>query len=226
MARLRIMQQLARWHIWLGWLIGVPILLWTISGLVMVMRPIEQVRGDDLRAKPVPMATADLIFPNRMGPVLSVVLANQADGPTWIVTEPDGAAYRYSATDGTLVPPVIESEARRIAQATYAGKAALESVRYFPADLAPPDLRITINSWQAHFSDGTNFYIHSSTGEILAVRTGWWRVYDFMWGLHIMDLQTREDTSHPVLIIFAALSIFGALLGTALLFRRRRRVTR
>ena len=226
MARFRIMQQLARWHIWLGWLIGVPILMWTISGLVMVVRPIEEVRGENLRAEAVPMATADLVFPNRMGPVLSVILANQTDGPTWIVTEPDGGRYRYSATDGTLVPPVIESEARRIALATYSGKAALETVRYFPADLAPPDLRIPTDSWQAHFSDGTNFYIHSSTGEILAVRTGWWRVYDFMWGLHIMDLQTREDTSHPILIIFAALSVFGALMGTVLLFRRRRRAAR
>ena len=226
MARFRIMQQLARWHIWLGWLIGVPILMWTISGLVMVVRPIEEVRGENLRAEAVPMATADLVFPNRMGPVLGVVLANQADGPTWIVTEPDGGRYRYSATDGTLVPPVIESEARRIALATYSGKAALETVRYFPADLAPPDLRIPTDSWQAHFSDGTNFYIHSSTGEVLAVRTGWWRVYDFMWGLHIMDLQTREDTSHPILIIFAALSVFGALMGTVLLFRRRRRAAR
>ena len=226
MARFRIMQQLARWHIWLGWLIGVPILMWTISGLVMVVRPIEEVRGENLRAEAVPMVTADLVFPNRMGPVLGVVLANQADGPTWIVTEPDGGRYRYSATDGTLVPPVIESEARRIALATYSGKAALETVRYFPADLAPPDLRIPTDSWQAHFSDGTNFYIHSSTGEILAVRTGWWRVYDFMWGLHIMDLQTREDTSHPILIIFAALSVFGALMGTVLLFRRRRRAAR
>jgi len=226
MARFRIMQQLARWHIWLGWLIGVPILMWTISGLVMVVRPIEEVRGENLRAEAAPMATADLVFPNRMGPVLSVILANQTDGPTWIVTEPDGGRYRYSATDGTLVPPVIESEARRIALATYSGKAALETVRYFPADLAPPDLRIPTDSWQAHFSDGTNFYIHSSTGEILAVRTGWWRVYDFMWGMHIMDLQTREDTSHPILIIFAALSVFGALMGTVLLFRRRRRAAR
>ena len=45
-------------------------------------------------------------------------------------------------------------------------------------------------------------------------------------GLHIMDLQTREDTSHPILIIFAALSVFGALMGTVLLFRRRRRAAR
>jgi len=222
MARFRIMQQLARWHIWLGWLIGVPFLMWTVSGLAMVMRPIEEVRGDNLRTVSAPIATADLVFPNRMGPVLSVTLASQPDGPAWIVTEPDGGKYRYSATDGTLIPPVIEAEARAIAISAYAGDAALETVRYFPQDVAPPDLRTPIATWQAHFADGTNFYIHSSTGEVLAVRTGWWRMYDFMWGLHIMDLQTREDTSHPVLIVFAVLGLLGSLIGITLLFRRRK----
>jgi uncharacterized iron-regulated membrane protein len=216
------MQQLARWHIWLGWLIGVPILMWTLSGLVMVVQPIETVRGDDLRAEAGPINTAGLMLPPRMGPVLDVKLTNQVDGPVWIVTEPDGGRYRYSARDGTLVPPVIESEAQRIALAAYAGEAELETVRYFPGDVAPMDLRTPVASWQAHFSDGTNFYIDSRTGELLAVRTGWWRVYDFMWGLHIMDLQTREDSSHPILILFAALSAFGALIGIVLLFRRRR----
>ena len=37
--------RLTRWHIWLGWLAGVPLLLWTISGLFMVAQPIETVRG-------------------------------------------------------------------------------------------------------------------------------------------------------------------------------------
>ena len=43
-----------------------------------------------------------------------------------------------------------------------------------------------------------------------------------MWGLHIMDLQTREDTSHPTLIVFALLGTLGSLLGIVLLFRRRK----
>ena len=58
------------------------------------------------------------------------------------------------------------------------------------------------------------------------MRTRWWRGFDFMWGLHIMDLQTREDTSHPILILFAFLGVVGALLGCILMFRRRKaRVT-
>jgi hypothetical protein len=57
---------------------------------------------------------------------------------------------------------------------------------------------------------------------VLATRTRFWRAYDFMWGLHIMDLQTREETSHPVLIIFAALAGLGVVIGLILLPWRRR----
>lgn len=45
----RAMRFFAKWHIWLGWLTGVPLLLWCVSGLVMVAKPIEEVRGNTLR---------------------------------------------------------------------------------------------------------------------------------------------------------------------------------
>jgi len=188
----------------------------------MAAKPIEEVRGEHLRA-PAPVIDArPLVFPNRMGDVRGVRLVAQPDAPAWIVTEAGGGEYRYSAIDGTLIPPVIESEARRIADAAYAGHAKLEKVTYFPADVAPSDLRTEVASWQAHYADGTNIYIHSSTGEVLAVRTGWWRAYDLMWGLHIMDLKTRDDAHHPILLIFAGLSVIGAALGCTLMFRRRK----
>ena len=55
------------------------------------------------------------------------------------------------------------------------------------------------------------------------MRTRFWRAFDFMWGLHIMDLQTREDTSHPILIGSAAIALLGSILGFVMLFTRRRR---
>lgn len=218
-----VMQSFAKWHIWLGWLVGVPMLLWTVSGLIMALRPIEDVRGEALQVEVAPIATQGLVFPgDKIGRAITIALTRQVDGPAWIVTEPDGGRYRYSARDGSLIPPVIESEARRIADAAWAGDAALASLTYFPADIAPADLRAPLNTWQAHYADGTNLYIRADTGEIVATRTGWWRFYDLMWGLHIMDLQTREDTSHPILIVFAALGLLGSLLGCVLLFRRRK----
>jgi len=222
MARFRPMQQFARWHIWLGWLVGFPILMWTVTGLFMVAFPIEDVRGTHLRAEAPVIDTSELTYPNRIGKVLEVKLVAQPDGPAWVVTEPNGGEYRYSARDGSLIPPVIEEEARRIAAAAYAGDARLEEVKYFPADLSPKDFRQPIASWRARYSDGTNLYIHAATGEVLAVRTDLWRAYDFMWGLHIMDLETREDSHHPIIMIFAILSVIGATLGCVLMFRRRK----
>jgi len=49
---------LRRWHMWLGWLVAVPMLFWTVSGFVMVARTIEEVRGTALLRDPAPLALA------------------------------------------------------------------------------------------------------------------------------------------------------------------------
>jgi hypothetical protein len=223
MALPRMMRQFARWHIWLGWLVGFPILMWTVTGLWMVARPIEEVRGTDLRAKPAAIDPARIAFPQRIGePIVEARLVAQPDGPAWIITGANGSHWRYSAKYGTATPPVVEDEAGRIARDAYAGNAKLTGVTYLPAGKAPTDARADAAVWQARFADGTRVYIDDATGEVLALRTDQWRLYDVMWGLHIMDLQTREDTHHPTLIAFAALSMIGAMLGCVLLFRRRK----
>jgi len=223
MALRRTMQRFARWHIWLGWLVGFPILMWCVTGLVMVARPIEEVRGEHLRSPHAALDPSGIVFPRTIGePIHEARLVAQPDGPAWIVTGADGGRWRYSARFGTATPPVVEDEARRIAEAAYAGEASLRRVTYLPAGEAPTEARVSAAVWQAKFADGTSLYIDDATGEVLALRTGQWRLYDAMWGLHIMDLQTREDTHHPILILFAALSALGAMLGCVLLFRRRK----
>ena len=222
MARQRMMLRFARWHIWLGWLVGLPILMWTVTGLGMIARPLETVRGDDLRSEPAPLAIGDYAMPDFGEPASELQLVQQAIGPVWIVTTAEGARRRYFAPDATLLPPVIESEARQIAGHVYAGKARLETVAYIPYDEVPIELRRPVNAWRLHYSDDTNLYLEAATGELLAVRTPGWRIYDFAWGLHIMDPQTREDTHHPLIVVFTVLSVIGATLGCILLFRRRR----
>ena len=52
---MRARHTLRRWHIWLGWLVGIPMLFWTVSGVLMVWKPIEEVRGTDLLRDPPPV---------------------------------------------------------------------------------------------------------------------------------------------------------------------------
>ena len=223
MALPRTMQRFARWHIWLGWVVGLPILMWTVTGLWMVARPIEEVRGTHLRAEQPAIDPAKIRFPANIGqPIHEARLVSQPDGPSWIITSADGTRWRYSARFGTATPPVVPAEALRIAEAAYAGNAGYEGTAYYASGEAPVEARTGGAAWGVTFADGTNVYIDDATGEVLALRTGQWRLYDLMWGLHIMDPQTREDTHNPFVIGFAVLAVIGALLGCILLFRRRK----
>jgi len=216
-------------HLWLGWLIAIPFLFWTVSGLWMVARPIEEVRGTHLRAEPTPLAlTGKVVAPATDGrKILSAKLEQRPWGPQWTIDYADGGVGRSDPATGRYLKRLTLQEARQVADASYAGKASLSSLRFFTADHNPRELRRNRPAWEADFKDGAHLYIDADSGAVLAVRTGQWRLYDFMWGLHIMDPQMREDTHHPLLIIAAALAGIGTLVGLVLLpmatrFRRKK----
>lgn len=219
------MRKLAKWHIWLGWLVGVPIAMWLATGLFMVARPIEAVRGDQLRRE-VPAQQA-LTIPGSTLAAADTSLAEMhvtmQDGrAVAVLTGLDGSVRRVDFASGAPLPPLDAAAARALVATRIIGGDQVERVTLFPADKVPFDFRRPLAVWQVAIEDGTNVYVGRDTGNIEAVRTRWWRAFDFAWGLHIMDLSEREDTSHPVLIIFAALSLTGALIGCVLMFRRRK----
>ena len=229
MARQKTMRTFARWHIWLGWLVGVPILMWTVTGLVMVARPIENVRGNHLLVESEPA----LLPTGNPAPVAlrldgsqrytEMRVAMQNGRPVWFLTDAEGNVERRSAETGDAsLRDIDEDWIRDAAARQIVGGDKPVAVERFAAEDSPFDFRRPIPSWRVTLEDGAHIYFDARTGEIAAVRTRWWRVFDFMWGLHIMDLQTREDTSHPILILFAALGVLGSLLGCILMLRRRK----
>lgn len=208
-----------RLHLWTGWLIGIPLLFWTVSGLWMVARPIEEVRGGNLRAEPARLdLPAQVVAPQTDGrPILSAKLEQRPWGAQWTIDYADGGVGRSDPATGRYLKRLTLLEARQVALSTYAGKGKLVSLKWVDADRNPLELRRDRPAWEADFDDGAHLYVDAESGAVLAMRTGQWRLYDFMWGLHIMDLETREDTHHPILIVMAALAGIGTLLGLVLL---------
>ena len=225
---MNVRQQLRRWHIWLGWIVGLPFLAWTVSGLVMVARPIEEVRGTDLIGAAPALPSGLVPVPPAVGPrpVSSLALEQRPEGPRWIVRYADGGARLADAASGRLLPALAAPEAVRLVEARYTGKARVSAVDRTSASDPPLELRRRIETWRVTMSDDTRFYVDAGTGEIVARRTRWWRVFDLMWGIHIMDLETREDAHNPLLIGFAIVSLLTVLLALVLLpltLKRRRR---
>jgi hypothetical protein len=185
----------------------------------MVARPIEEVRGTDLRAKPLNLVLPAPPVAPRTGArgARSLTLEQQVAGARWIIAYADGGFGRAHPKSGALLGRVSKAEAQQVARATYLRKSNITSITRIAASQNPIDLRRERPAWQAHFADGTNVYVDAETGQVLALRTTQWRIYDWMWGLHIMDLQSREDTHHPILFGFAMIAALGVVLALVML---------
>ena len=211
--------RLRRWHVWLGWLVGLPMLFWTVSGLVMVAKPIEEVRGEALIAPPGPIqVSGPLVAPRIVGrPVLAMTLEPRADGARWEIDFEGGEERLADPATGRLLPRLGAADAAKELMYRYTGKAKVKEVIRVDAGHPPLELRRPMDGWRVAMDDGTHFYVDGGSGEIIAKRTSWWRFYDFMWGLHIMDLRGREDTNNPWVISFALLALGMVLLALTLL---------
>ena len=214
-------------HLWFGLVIGVQVLVWVISGLVMVARPIEEVRGTDLRR-----AAPALLLPRGEGALARataglttierIELANVLGRPAWRITA-GGTVRLADAGSGaawTLTTRDAAEIARRATMLT--GTPVITTID--PAK-PPLELRRDMPGWQLDYPDGTHVLI-SATGEILALRTPWWRTYDWFWGLHILDPMGRETAHGPVIIIASILALGTVLTGLVLTvwhFTRRQR---
>jgi PepSY-associated TM region len=219
---------LRRWHIWLGWLIGVPLLFWSLSGLVMVLRPIDEVRGRGiLRELPVPTVAGAVVAPTVTEPLAGLTIEARAGGPRWVARLADGGARLADVRSGQWLPAPGVADIRREFAARYTGRSAVVAITRSDRLHSPLELRREVDAWCVTLADGTHVYLDAQSGAPLATRTAYWRFYDWMWGLHIMDLGGRENTHHPVLVAAAAITLAAVLMALVLLplaqWKRRRR---
>ena len=65
-----------------------------------------------------------------------------------------------------------------------------------------------------------NVYQDPFSGEIVAIRSAQWRIWDLMWGLHIMDWVDRDDIDNLLLKIFSFIALFTSISGVILFFKK------
>lgn len=136
----------------------------------------------------------------------------------------------FDGRTGSAVPFVTAPQAKVIAETAWigAGHPASQTNRITTKST---EYRGTLPAWRVAFADADHTRVFvSETGRIAAVRTGTWRLYDFFWGLHIMDWSNHENFNTWWLLAFALGSLALGLAGTVLLLmrwplRRRRRRT-
>lgn len=221
-----------RLHKWLALVVGLQALIWTVSGMYMVAVHIDYIHGDHLVRAPDdrPFDAARLLAPTAVTAglegVKAVRLSRLVDRPTYIVETAEGS-HLFDASSGAKLPPVDEAAAREIA-----GRRMAQDRRIVKAELLqelPLEVQTrTAPLWRVDFDgwDKPAFYISPATGELVSRRHEAWRVFDFMWMLHIMDYDDRQNMNNWLLRPMTWGAALMALSGAWLLwwsFPRRKR---
>lgn len=205
-------------HKWLGLIVGVQVVMWVASGLFMTAVPIETVRGEHniAKAEPVPLPATGLL-------PLSAILAGDATraelvllngAPVWRIDREGKPHSLLDARTGAVLSPLDMAAALAIARADFAGPTEAIGATMI-ADRPPIEYRGALPVWQVRFADPeeTRLYVSPLTGKVVARRTNTWRVYDFLWSLHIMDYSGRDDFNHPLVVVASALGLVLSLTG-------------
>lgn len=234
-----------RTHRWLGVLIGLQFLAWTIGGLYFSWSDLDEVHGDYEKTPPVLLpANGVFISPQtaldslkKTGPVDSISdlrLVTILGKPHWQIgliengpAQPRKKIQLADARTGALRPPLTESEAVEIAQKGYAGKGKIKSVEYLTAVNCHHEYREDpLPAVAVHFDDGrgTTIYVSTELGTIQKYRNQPWRQFDFLWMLHTMDYAGRDNITNWLLRAFSIFGLATVLSGFTLFWVSRRSV--
>ena len=217
-------------HKWIALVLGIQLFLWALSGFYMVVVHIDIIHGDML----VREVQQDIQYDDAVYVPLDqlaslhrdahrITLKALMDRPVYLV---EGDSTRLlDARDGRQLSPINEQTATRIATYHYAGETEIRSVQLLETD-PPTELQArALPLWRIDFDDRWNstFYIDPDTGDFTTRRHTLWRVFDFLWMLHVMDYETRADINNSVLRVFSILGLSLGLSGVWLLFYSFRR---
>ena len=224
-------------HKWLALLMAIQILFWFVSGLFFAIAPIEQGRSEHMKApapaSPIPIAVAAAGLQRIEGAEAGerIEVRSMLARPVALVTSPEGRPRLYDLTSGRQVSPIPAPLAVRIAEADHVGEQRAARVSLVTQE--SPEYRAALPAWRIDFDDGANraLYVAQDTGVVTARRSTLWRVFDFLWSLHIMDFKNHENFNTPLLIGATALSLVMIVAGVILFpsrlgynaWRRRRR---
>ena len=206
-------------HKYLSFFISLQLFLWTISGIYFAFNKIELVRGEQYRLKEsFPINFNEVNFSR--SDVHQIKTIKRLDEIIFVVNASRGIEYLNAL--GTPVSKLSKSEVFEIVSSS--------------STLEPIDLEeISESSKGSEFrgrdlplykvtslndkDKKINLYLNIFSGEITAVRSLQWRIWDLMWGFHIMDWQTRDKINNIFLKIFSILALVSSISGILLFFR-------
>ena len=203
-------------HKYLSLAISIQLLLWTISGIYFAFNKIELIRGEQyILEQENPEVNLEKFTASFKAK--NITILQRLD--EWILKVEEDPAVHYIDLKGNKLNSLNYEEAKQIVK-NKTSLIPLIAVKIENPSKGSefrgrnlPMFKVTTNS-----NDEVNVYIDALSGEVAAIRSDSWRIWDFLWGTHIMDYSERENIDNLLLKIFSILALISALSGIVLFF--------
>ncbi len=213
-------------HKWIAITLGLQLFLWMLSGLVMGLLPHDLVRGDHFRRLAPPVTS--ISWTSKMVDRTSLQIGSPPEASIEsisLATFDGHTVYRVVTTEGVhledagtgLVISIDELLARKLAAADYSGPGAIAAVQRLD-EVTLAIRRRQAPVWKVDYDDreNTSLYISARDGAVLERRNTYWRIFDFVWMLHIMDYTGRSNFNNVLVITTALILLWLGATGLIL----------
>jgi hypothetical protein len=206
-------------HKYLSFSISLQLLLWTVSGIYFAFNKIEMVRGEQYilsQSYAVDLSQINFNIPEAE----NVRLSKRFNEEIIIITKDIGK--EYLDIKGNSLNKLSTDEALKIVgNKTTLKPLNVEEIKMEKngSEYRGRSLPLYKVTSKNKVNEKINVYLNVFSGEILAIRSTQWRIWDLMWGFHIIDWQERDNINNFLLKIFSILALISSLTGLLLFFK-------
>lgn len=216
-------RRLRRWHRLIAMATSIQLLLWTLSGLFFAFVDIDYVRGHQFKVPAGPVALDLSQFAVTEFNAQHLVVRERLPGEMLVGVQAE-SGLQWFDQNGALARALTAEEALALG-ATRTVMTPNRSEWVDQPEVGSEFRGAPLPLWRLWESDVPDrvAYMDALSGEVLAVRHGAWRWWDFLWSLHIMSYTDRDTIGTWLLKVFSVMALITAVLGVWL-FRATRRV--
>lgn len=235
-----LQKKIRKLHRYLGVILGIQLTLWTLGGLYFSWTSIDTIRGDDLKKEaPMPNLKEFAASPSQVIDSLRHRYPSFEPHELVPVSINGKAFYQISghldhaekyfladAKNGALRPPLSREEAVQMAKDRLNQPANVCEVVLIDSTGPHHEYREQpLPAYAITFCGkvNTTVYVAAELGTVRSFRNTQWRIFDFLWMLHTMDFQGRDNINNWVLRIFSLLGLLALLSGFLLYLLTSRR---
>ena len=232
-----------RLHRYMGVLLGIQFLFWTIGGLYFSWSNMDEIHGDYDKAPSPKLATMlnyaspsvildSLHREKAIDSLISFQIVSILGQPTYQLVYVQNHKKQVQLADaltGKSRSPLSEKEAVEVAKQAFNGQPEVAKITHLmEVDTHHEYRELPLPAYAVSFADArkTTVYVASELGTIQRFRNDKWRIFDFLWMLHTMDFENRDNIGNKFLKAFSIFGLLTILSGFTLFFISSRRFKR